>query len=157
MHQVRSLILVQYPSVTNCAMFASLNSICCFAAIVSITCFFHIEHLPTSNLFYDVNGLTPQSLNPFLAGTSELVVDTFPLPPIEIERHFGITRGHIHHVDNSFGYSDRVPYATPLSALYSCSAGTHPAGSVIGCAGHNCATRVARDLGISANWFTPVL
>lgn len=32
------------------------------------------------------------------AGTSDLVVDTFPLSPPGIESHFGITRGHIHHV-----------------------------------------------------------
>ena len=31
----------------------------------------------------------------------DLVVDTFPLHPQKIEQHFGITRGHIHHVDNA--------------------------------------------------------
>jgi phytoene dehydrogenase-like protein len=59
----------------------------------------------------------------------------------------GITGGHIHHVDNTFGFDDRLPYAQPLSGLYSCSAGCHPAGSVIGAAGHNAARRVLRDLG----------
>ncbi len=83
----------------------------------------------------------------FAPGTSELVVDTFPLHPKKIERHFGIRRGHIHHVDNSFGFADRLPYATPVGGLYSCSAGCHPAGSVIGAAGHNAAMRVLRDLG----------
>ena len=83
----------------------------------------------------------------FAPGTSDLVVDTFPLNPQKIESHFGITRGHIQHVDNSFGFSDRLPYAAPLAGLYSCSAGTHPAGSVIGAAGHNAAQRVIADLG----------
>jgi phytoene dehydrogenase-like protein len=83
----------------------------------------------------------------FAPGTSDLVVDAMPLPPPAIERHFGITRGHIHHVDNQFGFADRLPYATPIEGLYSCSAGTHPAGSVIGCAGHNAAMRVLRDRG----------
>lgn len=81
----------------------------------------------------------------FAPGTSDLVVDTFPLTPPKIERHFGIHRGHIHHVDNAFGFTDRVPYATPIAGLYSCSAGCHPAGSVIGAAGHNAAQRVLRD------------
>jgi phytoene dehydrogenase-like protein len=85
----------------------------------------------------------------FAPGTSDLVVDTFPLHPQKIESHFGITRGHIQHVDNSFGFADRLPYATPLAGLYSCSAGTHPAGSVIGAAGHNAAMRVLRDLGLA--------
>ncbi|HWL84677.1 MAG TPA: NAD(P)/FAD-dependent oxidoreductase [Polyangiaceae bacterium] len=83
----------------------------------------------------------------FAPGTSDLVVDTFPLHPKKIEQHFGITHGHIHHVDNSFGFADRLPYATPIAGLYSCSAGCHPAGSVIGAAGHNAAMRVLGDLG----------
>ncbi|HEY4015651.1 MAG TPA: NAD(P)/FAD-dependent oxidoreductase [Polyangiaceae bacterium] len=84
----------------------------------------------------------------FAPGTSGLVADTFTLTPPKIERHFGISRGHIHHVDNGFGFADRLPYATPIAGLYSCSAGTHPAGSVIGCGGHNAATRVLRDLAL---------
>ena len=81
----------------------------------------------------------------FAPGTSDRVVDTFVLHPKEIERHFGMTRGHIHHVDNSFGFDQRLPYETPVDGLYSCSAGTHPAGAVIGCAGHNAAMRVLAD------------
>ncbi len=54
--------------------------------------------------------------------------------------------GHIHHVDNGFGFADRLPYATPVEGLYSCSAGCHPAGSVIGAAGHNAANRVLKEL-----------
>ena len=83
----------------------------------------------------------------FAPGTSDLVVDSFTLTPPKIEKHFGITRGHIHHVDNSFGFADRLPYATPVPGLYSASAGCHPAGSVIGAAGHNAAVSVLRDLG----------
>ena len=82
----------------------------------------------------------------FAPGTSDLVVDMMPLHPQAIERYFGITLGHIHHVDNSFGFADRLPYAQPIAGLYSCSAGTHPAGSVIGCAGHNAAMRIVKDL-----------
>jgi phytoene dehydrogenase-like protein len=40
-----------------------------------------------------------------------------------------------------------LPYATPVDGVYSCSAGCHPAGSVIGAAGHNAAMRVLDDLG----------
>jgi phytoene dehydrogenase-like protein len=72
----------------------------------------------------------------FAPGTSDLVVDYQVLHPQAIEAHFGITGGHIHHVDNTFGFADRLPHATPIERLYSCSAGTHPAGSVIGCAGY---------------------
>jgi phytoene dehydrogenase-like protein len=82
----------------------------------------------------------------FAPGTSDLVVDWQVLHPKRIEEHFGITYGHIHHVDNGFGFADRVPHETPVEGLYSASAGTHPAGSVIGCAGYLAAKRCFADL-----------
>jgi hypothetical protein len=42
------------------------------------------------------------------------VVDTFTLTPPKIEQYFGITRGHIHHIDNSFAFDQRFPYRTPV-------------------------------------------
>jgi phytoene dehydrogenase-like protein len=84
----------------------------------------------------------------FAPGFSRSVVDVFTLTPPKIERYFGISYGHIHHVDNTFGFDQRLPYATPVAGLYSCSAGCHPAGSVIGAAGHNAAMRVLKDLGV---------
>jgi len=79
--------------------------------------------------------------------TSKLVVDTFPLTPPGIEAHFGITGGHIQHVDNTVSFTDRMPYATGVPGLYAGSAGCHPGGSVIGAAGHNAARRILADLG----------
>jgi phytoene dehydrogenase-like protein len=59
-----------------------------------------------------------------------------------------MSRGHIHHVDNSFGFDERLPYALPIQGLYACGAGCHPGGSVIGASGHNAAMRVLDDLGL---------
>lgn len=84
----------------------------------------------------------------FAPGTRDSVADTFTLTPPGIERHFGIARGHIHHVDNSIGFDQRFPYRLPTEGLYSCSAGCFPAGSVIGAAGHNAANSILEDLGI---------
>lgn len=81
----------------------------------------------------------------FAPGASDLVVDTFPLHPQKLEQHFGLTRGHIHHVDNSFGFADRMPYRTPVPGLYACSAGCHPGGSIIGAAGRNAAREMLAD------------
>jgi phytoene dehydrogenase-like protein len=83
----------------------------------------------------------------FAPGTSANVVDRMLLHPPAIERHFGMRGGHIHHIDNSFGFTDRFPHRTPIDGLYSCSAGTHPAGSVVGSAGYIAANRLLRDLG----------
>lgn len=79
----------------------------------------------------------------FAPGTSSSVIDAFVLTPPKIEQHFGITRGHIHHVDNCFAFDQRAPYALPVQGLWQCGAGCHPAGSVIGAAGHNAARLVA--------------
>ncbi|OLB76224.1 MAG: FAD-dependent oxidoreductase [Actinobacteria bacterium 13_2_20CM_2_71_6] len=102
----------------------------------------------------DWDALLPSYVDDLLAicdryapGTSDLVVDTFPLTPPGIEAHFGITGGHIHHVDNTAAFTDRMPYATGVPGLYAGSAGCHPAGSVIGAAGHNAARRILADLG----------
>lgn len=84
----------------------------------------------------------------FAPGFKSSVVDFFALTPKKIEQHFGITHGHIHHVDNTFGFDQRMPYATPIAGLYACSAGCHPAGSVIGSAGHNAAMRIVKDMGL---------
>jgi phytoene dehydrogenase-like protein len=84
----------------------------------------------------------------YAPGTSDLVADVFPLTPPGIERHFGITGGHIHHVDNTVAFDQRMPYFTGLDGLYHGSAGAHPAGSVIGAAGHNAARRILRDLAV---------
>jgi phytoene dehydrogenase-like protein len=81
----------------------------------------------------------------FAPGTSDLVVDMFPLSPAGIEKHFGITHGHIHHIDNGFGFADRVPHRLGPAGLYSASAGTHPAGSVIGAAGYIAAKALLAD------------
>jgi phytoene dehydrogenase-like protein len=86
----------------------------------------------------------------FAPGTSDLVADVFPLAPPGIEAHFGIRHGHIHHIDNGIAFDQRMPYRTGVDGLYAASAGCHPAGSVIGAAGHNAAMAVLADMGKGA-------
>jgi len=118
----------------------------------------HSSALFVQSVPYDIAGSTwdtelpryvTQLLNicdMYAPGTSDLVADTMPLTPPGIEKHFGITGGHIHHVDNTVAFNDRMPYATGLDGLYAGSAGAHPAGSVIGAAGHNAARKILADL-----------
>jgi phytoene dehydrogenase-like protein len=84
----------------------------------------------------------------FAPNTSDLVVDTFALSPVGIERHFGITHGHIFHIDHRWAFVDRLPYETPIQGLYAANAACHPGGGVIGCAGHNAAMLILENLGI---------
>lgn len=110
------------------------------------------NQLSTSSWDAEVEGFSDHLLalcDRFAPGTSALVVDRMALHPGRIAEHFGISFGHIHHIDNSFGFTDRFPHRTPLDGLYSCSAGTHPAGSVIGSAGYIAARRLLSDLGVT--------
>jgi phytoene dehydrogenase-like protein len=121
----------------------------------------HSSALFVQSVPYEINGSTWDAELPsyvdrlldicdrFAPGTAGLVADTFALPPPGIEEHFGMSYGHIHHVDNTIAFADRMPYATGVDGLYAGSAGCHPAGSVIGAAGHNAARRVAQDLGVN--------
>ncbi|MFN8497296.1 MAG: NAD(P)/FAD-dependent oxidoreductase [Anaerolineae bacterium] len=79
------------------------------------------------------------------------------LSPVDLERRFALTGGHIFHgeitPDQSYdlrplpGFAD---YSTPLAGLYLCGSGTHPGGGVTGIPGHNAAQVVLADLDFSA-------
>jgi phytoene dehydrogenase-like protein len=110
-----------------------------------------VPHVPAGSTWKaELPGYTAHLLeicDRFAPGTTANVADSLALPPPGIEARFGITGGHIHHVDNTVAFADRVPYATGLAGLYAGSAACHPAGSVIGAAGHNAARRILTDLG----------
>ncbi len=82
----------------------------------------------------------------YAPGTRELLVDVQALAPPDISSHFGITGGNIHHVDNALAFTERMPYRVGVDGVYAGAAGCHPAGSVIGCAGHNAARAILADL-----------
>src|SRR5262249_7371472 len=86
----------------------------------------------------------------YAPGLRALVVDAYALTPPEIESHFGITHGNIHHVDNAIAFADRLPYRVGVDGVYAGAAGCHPAGSVIGCAAYNAASAILADLGLRA-------
>jgi phytoene dehydrogenase-like protein len=86
----------------------------------------------------------------YAPGTRDLLVDVHALAPPGIREHFGITSANIMHVDNSISFADRMPYAVGVDGVYAGAAGCHPAGSVIGAAGHNSAQRILADLAVGA-------
>ncbi len=86
----------------------------------------------------------------YAPGLSSLVVDVDALAPPDIEARFGITGGNIFHVDNKISFTDRMPYRVGVAGVYAGAAGCFPAGSVIGCAGHNAAQAILADLDLPA-------
>ncbi len=74
------------------------------------------------------------------------------LSPVDLERRFALTGGHIFHgeltPDQAFSlrpYAGHADYRTPLPGLYLCGSGAHPGGGVTGIPGHNAAQAVLRD------------
>jgi phytoene dehydrogenase-like protein len=75
------------------------------------------------------------------------------ITPLDLERTYGFTGGHIHHGEMSLdqlfvmrpllGWSQ---YRAPVKRLYLASAGTHPGGGITGANGLNAAKAVLQDL-----------
>jgi phytoene dehydrogenase-like protein len=75
------------------------------------------------------------------------------LSPLDLERRFALTGGHIFHGDLTpdqalslrpmAGFAD---YRTPLPGLYLCGSGAYPGGCVSGAPGHNAAQVALEDL-----------
>jgi phytoene dehydrogenase-like protein len=83
----------------------------------------------------------------------ELIVGRQVLTPLDLERTFGLTGGHIHHgeisLDQLFAFRPLIgwaQYRTPIKGLYLCGAGTHPAGGITGAPGFNASREIIRDL-----------
>jgi phytoene dehydrogenase-like protein len=85
------------------------------------------------------------TLEAFAPGARELVVDAVLYHPKKLESHFGVTRGHLAHVDDTVLFGDRLPVTTPIHGLYSCGRSCAPAGGVFGVAGFTAARRVIAD------------
>lgn len=74
------------------------------------------------------------------------------LSPLDMEQEWNLTGGNILHgrlsLDQMFhmrpapGYAD---YRTPIAGLYSCGAGSHPGGGVMGAPGRNAARAILKD------------
>ena len=82
-----------------------------------------------------------------------LIVGRKVLTPLDLERDFNLTRGHIHHgemsLDQLFAFRPFIgaaQYRTPVKGLYLCGAGTHPGGGVTGAPGFNASREVIKDL-----------
>ena len=61
--------------------------------------------------------------------------------PFDLETRYGITGGHIHHVEHALDHLIVRPdpecarYATPIDGLYLCGSGSHPGGGLTGLPG----------------------
>jgi phytoene dehydrogenase-like protein len=91
-------------------------------------------------------------LEHYAPGIRTQIVKAELLTPRDIEREFGMSGGHWHHVElvlETFLVNRPVPalsrHASPISRLFLCGAGCHPGGNVVGIAGRNAARQVLRE------------
>jgi phytoene dehydrogenase-like protein len=91
-------------------------------------------------------------LETYAPGVRDLIVASQVITPLDLERTYGLSGGHIHHgeqtLDQFFTFRPLIgwaQYRTPLKRLYLCGAGTHPGGGLTGLPGANAAREIARD------------
>ena len=86
-------------------------------------------------------------------GIRDRVVSHEVMTPIDLEREYGLTGGHIFHGEQSLDqlfvtrpFLGCEQYRAPISGLYLGGAGSHPGGAAAGAAGRNAARQVLKDL-----------
>jgi len=92
-----------------------------------------------------------RTLEEHAPGVTGLVEHRQVFTPLDLERTFGLTGGHIHHgelaLDQLFtmrptlGWAD---HSTPISGLFLCGSGTHPGMGLTGLSGANAARRILK-------------
>jgi len=92
-------------------------------------------------------------LDRYSPGISGRVVDHDVMTPVDLEREFGLSGGHIFHGEQSLDqlfvtrpFLGCAQYRAPVSGLYLGGAGSHPGGVASGAAGRNAAREVLKDL-----------
>ena len=95
--------------------------------------------------------LVIDKLAEYAPGIKEQISAAELLVPPDIEREFNIHGGHWHHGEytlDQFMMLRPVPgaaqYATPVTGLYLCGAGSHPGGGVMGLAGRNASIEILK-------------
>jgi phytoene dehydrogenase-like protein len=87
-------------------------------------------------------------------GFERAVVARQVLTPLDLERDYALSGGHIHHGEHAieqllllrpvYGWAS---YRTPIAGLYLCGAGTHPSGGATGVNGYAASRAILADAG----------
>ncbi|HZE71085.1 MAG TPA: NAD(P)/FAD-dependent oxidoreductase [Pyrinomonadaceae bacterium] len=101
----------------------------------------------------DLGDTVVNALSEYMPNLGELILDRQVITPLDLERDFGLSGGHIHHgeqsLDQSFMFRPLIgwaQYRTPIERLYLCGAGTHPGGGITGGPGANASREIIKDL-----------
>jgi phytoene dehydrogenase-like protein len=85
-----------------------------------------------------------KTLSRYVPGIDKLILQRQILTPVDLERRFSLTGGHVFHGEHALDqlYAFRpvlgwARYHTPIKGLYLCGSGTHPGGGITGAPGLN--------------------
>lgn len=94
-----------------------------------------------------------KTLSAYAPNLNELIIQRQVITPLDLERTYGLSGGHILHgeqsLDQFFTFRPLIgwaQYRTPIKGLYLCGAGTHPGGGVTGGPGANASREIIKDL-----------
>ena len=94
-----------------------------------------------------------KTLSDYAPNLKELIVGRQLITPLDLERSYGLSGGHINHgemsLDQLFAFRPLIGWAryrTPIEGLYLCGAGTHPGGGVTGAPGLNASREIVKDM-----------
>ncbi len=94
-----------------------------------------------------------RALEPYAPNIRDLVEHEQVITPLDMERTYGLTGGHIFHgepaLDQLFTMRPVLgwaQYRTPIAGLFMCGSGTHPGGGITGGSGQNAAREILGDL-----------
>jgi len=101
----------------------------------------------------ELGDLVVNVLSDYATNLKELIVGRQVITPLDLEKTYGLSGGHIHHgemsLDQLFAFRPLIGWAryrTPIRGLYLCGAGTHPGGGVTGAPGLNASREIIREL-----------
>jgi len=99
----------------------------------------------------DLSAAVLRTLERYAPGIGGLVEHQQVLTPVDLEQEYGLTGGHIHHgelaLDQLFTMRPTLgwgQYATPITGLFLCGAGTHPGPGLTGACGENAARKILK-------------
>ena len=94
-----------------------------------------------------------KTLAEYAPGLEDRILGQQVITPLDLERDYGLTGGHIFHgelsLDQIFTMRpvlDSARYRAPVNGLYLCGSGTHPGTGLTGASGANAAREILREM-----------
>lgn len=113
---------------------------------------YNLKHGDWTSRSEELSDTVVDVLSEYAPNLKDLIVARQVITPLDLERDYGLSGGHIFHgeqsLDQFFTFRPLIgcaQYRTPINGLYLCGAGTHPGGGVTGGPGANASREIGRD------------